>query len=622
MPYTPPSVQTERTGLPGTPLGNTSFYIPTVIAKTLGKETAVSRTALVSGDTENIYVNGVMVAVGDTLNYERVTYSSGLKKTSALANLPVQNILTVSTDHTNPYKWEFVEGVDFTTNKTTGVLDFSNAPVIPAAEIDAVIESTAGSIVAGTYNVAVMALDQIGNADLTRLTHRTMAAQATIVVANSSASLIIQWGKVNNAAGYAIYVKPNSGTASQWVLPALGVITSGTTTTITLTAAISTGALSLPTKNETQHTPSDANYAYINYTCQVYTYASPKRYFDTETLQQDHGIGSELANAGRLVIGPAGTGNAAGSMYAVAPSPSNGTIVGYQDAITACESIQELILMSTSSSSDTVNDSLRLHCEDMSKPENARDRFCFVSTTSAVQANSDISVLTAKILALNGSNRVIFVVTDGGYPHINNWQNTPALVNVLDNTTQASSYTANLSVDGPWHAIAMMGMTAALADPATPPTNKQVTGVSSGVFGTVRLWNDSRKNALGAIGTSILEDRYGTLFVRHALTISQASVEDSEVSIVLAEAYMAKRLRDAHQQFIGQKITDAIITGIEGVTKKVMDGLVADQIIRSYTKPVIYQDTVNPTKIYIKFNYKPVYPCDTLVFDWGFDLAG
>jgi len=623
MPYQKPSVQTERTGLPGTPLGNTSFFIPLAIAKTLGKETNMSRTAEVSGDLENIYVNGVMVAVGDTLNYERVTYNSGTKLTTALQRLPIQSILTVSTDHTNPYKREFVEGLDFTVNKTTGVLNFVNAPVVPNVELDGVVtDATGGAIAAGTYNVAVMAVDAIGNADLTRVTNLTLASTGTITTTGSLSSITIRWGKVTNAAGYAVYVKTSAGTSAQYALATGGAITSGTTTSLTLTVTPVNGSLSLPTSNGTQHTPNTGDYVYINYTYMVYNYNSPKRYFDTEVLQQDHGIGSELANAGRLILGPAGVGAAGGSMYAVAPEVSNGEIIGYQDAISSCESVQELLLLATSSSSDTVNETLVAHCQDMSTPTNARERFCFVSTTSAIQADTDVSKITAKILALNGSNRCIFVVTDGGHPHIDNWQNTPALLNVIDGATKTTSYTPDLPVDGQWHAIAMMGQVAALPDPATPPTNKQVYGISSGEAGTVQLWNDTRKNAIATVGGTILEDQNNNLMVRHALTISQASVEDSEVSIVLAEAYMARRLRDAHKQYIGKKLTNNLLAGVAGTSKKVLDGLVQDEIIRSYTPVNVYQDTVNPTKVNIKYNYNPIYPTNTLKFEWGFDIAG
>ena len=626
MPYQKPSVQTERTGLPGTPLGNTNFFIPLAIAKTLGKETGMSRQAEVSGDGEAspIFVNGTMVAVGDTLNYERVTYNSSAQTTSALQRLPLQQVLTVSTDHTNPYKREFVEGIDFSVNKATGVLNFANAPMIPNVELDGVTTlASGGTITAGTYNVAVMAVDAIGNADLTRTsTHMTLEATGTVVTTGSTSTITIRWGKVNAASGYAVYIKTSAGSTSQYVLAAGGAVTTNTQTSLTLTVTPVNGALSLPTANGTQHTPNTNDYVYINYSYMVYNYNSPKRYFDTNILQQDHGIGSEIANVGRLVMGPAGVGNAAGSMYVVAPEVSNGEIIGYQDAISSCESVQGLLLMATSSSSDTVNQTLAAHCASMSTPENARERFCFVSTTSAIQADTDVSKITSKILALGGSNRVIFTITDGGHPHINNWQNTVDKLNLITGTTQESSYTADQEVDGQWHAIAFMGMVSALADPATPPTNKQVYGITSGEAGTVRLWDDTKKNAIASVGGTILEDQFNNLIVRHALTISQASVEDSEVSIVLAEAYMAKRLRDAHKQFIGQKLTNRLLNGVGSTTKKTLDGLVADEIIRSYEPANVYQDTVNPTRVYIKFDYKPIYPTNTLKFEWGFDLAG
>lgn len=612
MPYQKPSVLTERTGLPGTPLGNVSFFISTVIAKTLGKITQVFRTANNSGDEENIYINGQMVQAGETLNYDRVTYSNATKKTTAIPRLPIVQILTVSADHNNPYRREFVQDLDFTINKATGILDFTNAPAILPPEMDDLALGTGGSIAADTYDFAVVARDANDNT--------TTAATDQLVISSGSAAVTVRWGKVRNAASYLIYAKPSSATAAQWALQT--TIASGETTSTVLTAAISAGAITMPAVNTTKHTPANGVYLYVNYTYSVYNYNSPKRYFDTETLQQDHGIGSEAANAGRLVMGPAGVGNAAGSMYVIAPETSNGEIIGYQNAVEAAESIQELILLATTSPSDTVNETLKAHCEDMSSPENARERFGFVSTTAAIMSDSDVSKVTNKILALGGSNRIAYVVTDGGQPHLDSWQNTVDRYNVIKGTTEELSYTSDLAVDGPWHAIAMMGMVANLSDPAVPPTNKQVYGISSGLEGTVRLWMDAKKDTIASIGGTILEDRYNNLFVRHALTISQASVEDSELSIVLAEAYMAKVLRTNHAQFIGRKLTDSLLAGVSKVTKDSLDGLVRDQLIRSYNTPSVYQDTLKPTWVYVKFTYKPIYPTNVVKFEWGFDLAG
>ena len=614
MPYQKPAVLTERTGLPGTPLGNTNFFVPVVIAKTLGVVTNLSRTATSSGDEENIYINGQMVQVDDTLTYDRVTYTNGSKVTSAIVNLPVVDILSVSTDHTNPNKREYVEGTDFTVNKTSGVLSFTDASVILPPELDGLTEGTGGSIAAGTYDFAVMAVDANGNL--------TTANTDQLVVVAGSASVLVQWGKVRNASGYKVYTKASTDTSAQWALHTEGTISSGVTTSVTLTSAIAAGVLSVPAANATKHTPADGDYVYISYTYSVYNYDAPQRFFDTESLQQAHGIGSEISNAGRLVMGPAGVGNAAGSMYAVAPRISNGEIVGFQDAIAACESIQELVLIASSSSSDTVNETLKAHCEDMSSVENAKERFCLVGTTSAVMSNTDVTTLTDKIFALGGSNRAIYVVTDGGQPHVDAWQNTVDKYNSIAGVTKTTPYTTNQAVSGPWHAIATMGMIANLTDPAVPPTNKQVLGISSGVEGTVALWNDAKKDTVAAAGGLVLEDRYNNLFIRHGLTVSQASVEDSEISIVLAEAYMAKVLRDNHQKFIGDKLTDALIVGVAKTVNDSLTGLVADDIIRRFTNPNVFQDTVNPTWVYVLFNYFPIYPTNVIKFEWGFDIAG
>lgn len=620
MPYQKPAVITERTGLPGTPLGNTAFFTPLVIGKSLGKATVYSRLATDVSDGDYVSINGIGVAVGDTLDYAKVTFTNSTKLTAAVPYPPVISILSVSSSAADPFKREYIENTDFTVNKTTGVLDFTDAPAIQVPEFSDISEGTGGSIDTGNYNVAIVARD--ANSVGTTPAYYSSGGNDYFTIASASATMTIKWSKVRNASSYLVYAKPTSATAAQWKL--VGTISNGTTTSLTVTAAIAADTVNLATTyatNASKHTPLDADTVYVAYTYGVYSYNSAKRFFDTETLQQDHGIGSEIANAGRLVMGPLGVGQNAGSMYAVAVSPSDGDVIGFQNAIDACESVQELILISTTSTSDLVNDTLKAHCEDMSKPENAKERFGFVSTTATVQSDSDVSVLTAKIAAL-ASNRMIFVTTDGGRPYINSWQNTINRLNIIDNETKDDNYTLNQAVDGQWHAMAMMGMVAKLADPATPPTNKQVYGISSGEEGTVQLWNDARKDAVAAIGGTVLEDRYNQLWIRHALTTSQASVEDSEVSIVLAEAYMAKRLRDNHAQFIGQKLTNLLLNGVTATSRRTLKGLIGDVIIRSYTELNVYQDTAKPTWVYVLFSYKPIYPTNVIKFEWGFDIAG
>lgn len=623
MPYTKPGVETQRNGTPGTPLGNTNYFVSTVVGKTLGAATSLSRTATVSGDTESIYVNGQMVQPGDLLSFERVNYNSTTMLTNSLGHNPVLNILSVSTDQTNPYARTFTNGVDFIPNLATGALNFSIAPQIPTPEFGpGAIFSTAGggAVTNQSYDFAIVALDANNNT--------TLAATTTYVVPVASSSVTVNWGKVVTAAGYKVYARVTGGANSVWALQPGGTISNGYTTTFVITTAIANGALTLPVTNTTKHTPANAAlgvapFVYVSYQYQVYNYNSPKRYFDTNTVQNDHGVGSELSNAARLIIGPAGTGAGAGSVYLVAPNVSNGDILGFQNAIDSCTSIQALTIMSTTSSSDSVNQYLNAHCISMSLPENAKERFAVVSTTAAIMANSDVTQTTNKILAFNNSNRVMFIVTDGGAPMLNTWQNTPIGYTSINGTTDpnGAAYEQNIAVDGQWHAIATNGMITALPDPATPATNKQVYGISTGIPGTVALWTDSRKNAIAAAGGCVLEDRFGNVFVRHGLTVSQNSVEDSEMSIVLAEAYMAKRLRDTHAQYIGQKLTNSLLENVTATTNTTLSGLIGDVIIRSFQAPTITQDTNNPTKVNVVFSYKPIYPTNNILFTWGFDTA-
>jgi hypothetical protein len=618
MPYQRPAVLTERVGVAGTPLGNTSFYIPTVVAKTRGQETQVSRTASAVSDGSYVAINGIGVEVGDTLTYEKTTYNNGTKKAGPVYFLPIRTFVSVSASPSDPYAKDFTEDVDFTVDKTNGTLDFTNAPALLTPEFDAFDQlAGGGSVAAGNYDVAIVATDR--NSAVTDYATYTANGVNYLVVAAASSSVTVRWGKVPNAQGYTIYAKPTSATIDQWSL--VSTITDGETTSVTLTAAIAAGAVTLSVANATANTPLASATVFIVYTYPVYNY-DPKRYYDTNIVQDEHGVGSEAANAARLVMGPAGVGASNASMYLVAPEVSLGEVAGYQAAIAACESLQDLILMATTSSSDLVNTTLKAHCEDMSKVENSKERFGFVATTSAIMANTNVDLLVNKIKGMGGSRRVCFVVTDGGYPHVNSWQNTKDYYNIIDSEYKDAAYTLNQAVDGPWHAIAALGTVANLADPATPGTNKQVYGVSSGEEGTVRLWQIARKDTVAANGGFVLEDRFNNLFIRHALTCSLDSTEDSALSIGMAESYMAKKLRDDNDKFVGTKITNAILSAIKYTSKVTTDGLIRDEIIGSLASEIsVYQVAAKPTWTYITFDYQPIYPCDVLKFEWGFDLS-
>ena len=249
MPYIKPGVRTERTGLGGTPLGNTSFYIPTVIAQTLGQETAFSRTAASLSDGAYVSINGIAVAVGDTLTYEKLTYNGTTKIAGPVAQLPIRQLFTVSDTTSDPFKRDFVEGTDFTLDKTTGELDFTNAPAILPAEFDNFAQTAGGgSIAAGNYSFAIVARD--ANSNTTTGTQYASGGASYFNVAAGSSSITVRWGKVTNAASYLIYAQPyGTFSASTWSLVA--TVTSGTTSSTTITAAISAGAVTLQATNTT-----------------------------------------------------------------------------------------------------------------------------------------------------------------------------------------------------------------------------------------------------------------------------------------------------------------------------------------------------------------------------------
>lgn len=477
------------------------------------------------------------------------------------------------------------------------MLDWSSAPALPAPELEVptVAESTGGTWTGSTSALTfyITAIDQAGTGET------VASAGQSYTLTGGNETLSLQWAKVPFAGGYNIYIT-NTTTGSP-AMTKLSTIVGASTVTATVTGnSGATGVTGTPQTNTAKRRPGATGqtyYVFYYYPTYVYT---KEEFTNFSALQARHGVGSDLSNAAKVAFD-----NGASSIIAVAVS---GTAVGhYELAIDQLktEDVQYVVALK---SGTAIEQYLRAHAEYCSQDDIGKERFAVIAPVSG----QSLTTLTATwALSFGGSMRVILPVPNNLGYYANSWQGTDGAF--IDGPYRVASY---------FYAAAIAGRICGLQDSATPLTNAIINGWSWPT--TDSLWVDYEvQDDLENAGLTYIKSVAGTPVVYHGMTADVSSVENQEISVVAAEDEMRDKLRTAMSGFRGRdrKITPTRIDAIAQRVDQVLGGLVKDNIIQEYGTITVTQDEDLPTRIWIRFNYTPIYPINEIIFEYGFAMA-
>lgn len=121
------------------------------------------------------------------------------------------------------------------------------------------------------------------------------------------------------------------------------------------------------------------------------------------------------------------------------------------------------------------------------------------------------------------------------------------------------------------------------------------------------------KNLLAAKGVMILnQDRPGfPIEVRHGLSTDMSSIQMREISVTELADFVAKAVRPALRNYIGQNITNRLITMVEGSVNSVLESLIrAGNILPGSSVTEIFQVETSPDTIAVKVRVNVPYPCN------------
>ncbi len=566
----PVRVYGRRTGAGGSAVIPLSVRKLALVGLSQGKSTLLSAEAVVAG---------ALVGATGSLHIDRVAETM-------LSLVRVANVSGATSEI-------YINGLDYV--NTGNSLDWRSAFNCAAPELESVAH-TAG--VTGKWGVVtgvtfkVTAIDQAA-------TGETIASNVLPFALTATTQLVaLQWARVPFSGGYRVYVTATTGEPGDY--RRIVTLTSASSTTYTATGATGSSVVysGSPTSNTAKRRPNTGSTYYAKYYYPVFNY-DRKEYTNLSDVIADHGVGSDLVNAARLAFE-----GGASNIWCVAVTGAGAS--NYTAGIDKLKQIKVAYIVPLKNGT-TVESYLRAHCEERSQDTVGKERRGVVAAVSGQTVNEVVTWAAS----FGGSVRMVAVAHNGVRYFANMWQTTGGTF--IEGPREVESYFA---------AAMWAGRICGLADTATPLTNSLGVGFTwpKSFDGWV---DDEVKDTLEAGGVTYIMDEATTPVVYHGITCNTTSVENQEISVGDAEDEMRERIRVALSQYRGvdRKITQNRLGAIASTVEDILSYLIKNAIIQERGSINVTQDEDDPTLVWLRYNYTPIYPINQILFEYGFATA-
>lgn len=510
-----------------------------------------------------------------TQNYETTRASDSTS--DSLTGLTIKSIRKISPNPSDSITIYRSTDYSFTAPNTITWLDTSLG--VPELESEVISGATSGDFGTTTYHYVISAIGTDGTT--------SASAETVITGTDATSGHRLRWNKVDFATGYVIY----DSTANRKIT----VIADGDITVYDRLEVGTTSAETPPDENTAKRRPSDGSTYYVDYISTSYN-NNPDLYNSLNTIQNTYGIGSDIFNMSRILMGDIGVAE----FYIC--STDGTTNSAFMSAIDKLARYDDCNYVSALKDSTTVQIYAVTHATNYSKDDQRKERFATVSISNG---ETNVSTVITLVGTFGNEKRAIPVVANGNKVYANAWQETDG------------SYTDNKLVGNHFLACAWAGVLVTRDDPATSAIGAMVNGFNYGTDSG--NWNDALvKNRFEAVGSTYIENKNGRLVGYNDNTNSLDDLEDRERVCLSGEDEMRRRLRSGLAPFLGKKITDGLKLAVTTRVTEILNDLIAEQIITSFTGLEVLQNAIEKVKLDITFSYVPVYPLKQIVFKYSF----
>jgi hypothetical protein len=178
----------------------------------------------------------------------------------------------------------------------------------------------------------------------------------------------------------------------------------------------------------------------------------------------------------------------------------------------------------------------------------------------------------------------------------------------------------SITVGGQYAAAAIAGMLAARAIQVTL-TRRQLSGFAE----VMETRTKAQKNEESGSGLLVIEQKGFAVQCRHSLTLNtDEGPAKAELSVVRAKHHMIESVRDTlERQIIGKIIADENATAIvESAVTRVLEVLRQRRELVGYSKVSARLGPDNPTKMEVRFSYRPAFPVNYIDVYFSVDISG
>lgn len=535
-----------------------------------------------------LIAGGMLVPAIIGSSFGRKTYISNnspeevTKGTSPAVDL-LKNGNVIKISRVLQYDKVYMEGVHFNLGGDKQSISWITTRMLePPSEVSVKNVDGSGNPSVNKYYYVVSALNSYGET--------LSSSEGEIIPLANTTKVKISWKSVSGAIGYKIY---RTTTPGSYVSPAyIGQVNGQNVESYehALSVAPTAGIpLSTATAKDMPAVGSKYQVSYSYYSL-ADLYEKPKWFYDINQVCAEHGIGSDLAVAAKLAFE-----NDSPAVLLVASSEES--TVGYARALETLKGKKVNIVISLF----PMDYQLLSFVEDQSSKEE-RNEMCMITGPSVGMEIGDAST----------PNTIIYNALGLGNKraeYIDNWCK-------VDVQNDDFVYTEK-ELSGRFLSCAVAGKRAGLGDVTVTLTGKTLAGIKS--LGVERL--ESEMDVLASNGVKVIWSDRGSIKVRHDLTTSLATLEDSESAIVYGDDEMIKGLRDSLEHFIGSKINNHLIYAIQLAVEGFLGQKISDDKIRSYKNLKVEQDMEKRTRVFVSFAYFPMYPCNEIEIRYGLDIG-
>jgi hypothetical protein len=494
-------------------------------------------------------------------------------------------------------------------------LDWSVAPplVPPSVEHYDIQSSTGGFSAAETVYYSLTVLDHNANESNIGSITKVEIPDPT----PDTSEVVLTWRMVEYANSYKVY-RGSLADGSDMGL----IATISGKATVTFTDRDETSGAAPPSTNSTQAKPADGDKYTLHYKYGVIVKNTYKEFTTSLQVQEEHGIGSELANAAKIYMNP--EYNNAPVIATVVPESDNYN--SYLDAANQFKSNHVNFIIPLYAGSSTLSSFISNFRNFYNLAANLSDEIyeqkeCYAFTGLPFKegwtVNDVETFCTAFQATATEGKRGFFVVPEGFEMAVSTWVNE-------DGESQ-SDYVltdpASIDITSILFAGACVARYCGFRDVSLPLTEKDIAGFTfKGKNFTAQEIRQCRE-----AGAMVIENITGVAIVNQSINMSQPEkgIEDGEMSICVTEDWLKADLRRRIRPFRGQKMLGSVLRAIEDVISDALRQYLAKRIINYFVAGSVraYQDETEKDRVIGSFIFMPVYPINKIAVEYTFTFV-